>query len=471
MPSVNALARLLSTKRFGRWPSTLSKTPRKSNLDAPVESEFGSTRKPQGWRRMIRNCARSGVARQWTILCFLINGTFILVLFVLLFVEIPEGQFISVRCRLTIGREAVETNDSTPATNVSTWLGKTSRTVIPRACHSHNDYNRKFPVFTALTAGCTGIEADVWLSSDGKDLLIGHERDSLTSTRTLQSMYINPLLEILNGQNPTWAADSMSGRPQGIFPTQPNSTVVLLVDVKEKPEIVWPLVIQQLEPLRQRRFLTRHEQAHPTGLVDRQTLWPAPLTVVGSGQLKLPSLLEAYPNGTFMRYHDTFVDAPLNGLPDADRPRSANTSTSAPMSWGRTLYGPDNSYYASVSFKQTIGSVMLGFSQSQLDKLRAQIRGAQQSGLVSRYWDTPSWPINYRDYIWGVLTREGVGILNVDDVAAATRGVWTEGYLKSVHLIIATSLYTTAISVIVWVVGLHILRTGSNDGAPDFLQV
>jgi len=35
------------------------------------------------------------------------------------------------------------------------------RDVVPVPCHSHNDYWRKVPVFSALHMGCTGIEADV----------------------------------------------------------------------------------------------------------------------------------------------------------------------------------------------------------------------------------------------------------------------------------------------------------------------
>lgn len=32
--------------------------------------------------------------------------------------------------------------------------------------------------------------------------------------------------------------------------------------------------------------------------------------------------------------------------------------------------------------------------------------------------------MGYRDYVWGVLVREGVGVLNVDDLEGAARGGW-----------------------------------------------
>ncbi|KAI0551773.1 hypothetical protein F4679DRAFT_593198 [Xylaria curta] len=427
---------------------------RRSNQEAPAVLELEKIRNREGWGNIISSCAKPGVARQWTILCFSVAGTLIVVLFLVLFVEIPEGQFLSERSRLALGSKQVGNDEQTPATNASTWLSESSQMVIPRACHSHNDYFRKIPLFTALAAGCMSVEADVWLSDDKKDLLIGHNRGSLTSTKTLRSTYIEPLLEILNGQNPAWAANSVYDRARGIFATQPNTTVVLLIDVKEKPETIWPLLIQQLEPLRQRRFLTRYEEV-PS---DTQTLWPAPLIVVGSGELSLASLIGAYPNDTFDQYHDTFLDAPLQDLSDVNRSWKGNASTYPPVSGGGVLNHPDNSYYSSVSLKQTIGSVMLGFSASQLEKLRAQIRTARESGLISRYWDTPSWPINYRDYVWEVLTREGVGILNVDDVKAATRGPWTKGYLKSVYLMIGISFYIAIVSIVIWVIGQHTLR-------------
>ncbi|KAI1735034.1 hypothetical protein F4680DRAFT_470307 [Xylaria scruposa] len=431
---------------------------RRLNSETRPVLELEKSENREGWRNIISRCAKPGVARQWTILCFSVTGTLIVVLFLVLFVEIPEGKFLSGRSRLTLESKQVESDEQTPAVNASTWLSESSQMVIPRACHSHNDYFRRIPLFTALAAGCMSVEADVWLSDDEKDLLIGHNRNSLTSTKTLRSMYIEPLLEILNGQNPTWAANSVYDRARGIFATQPNTTVVLLIDVKEKPETVWPLLVQQLEPLRQRQFLTRYEEVYSGEFIDTRTLWPAPLIVVGSGELSLASLIGTYPNDTFEQYHDTFLDAPLQDLSNVNRSWKGNVSTYPLVSGEDALNHPDNSYYSSVSLKQTIGSVMLGFSASQLEKLRAQIRTARESGLISRYWDTPSWPINYRDYVWEVLTREGVGILNVDDVKAATQGPWTKGYLKSVYLMIGISIYLAIVSTVIWVIGLYSMR-------------
>lgn len=98
---------------------------------------------------------------------------------------------------------------------------------------------------------------------------------------------------------------------------------------------------------------------------------------------------------------------------------------------GRSGTGPDyeftmlNSYYASVSFKSTVGKVSGGrLTEKQIDIIRGQVRGAHRRSLKARYWDTPAWPLGVRNHVWDVLIREGVDLLNVDDLRAASEVVW-----------------------------------------------
>lgn len=331
-------------------------------------------------------------------------------------------------------------------------------------------------MFSALAVGCTGIEADIWLSEDGQDILVGHDRASLSADKTLQSMYLNPLLDILNRRNspaPNTNITDSEGL-QGIFTKEPSTPVILMIDVKEHASVLWPLVIQQLEPLRQQKYLTRYEKVYPApGIVERQTMWPGPLVIVGSGDMSLSLVAASYANGTrpYGEYHDTFLDAPLDTLPSdnmfwsSSRGGSkhlAENATRVPgvLSLSQTLYYPENAYYASVSFKQSIGSVHFGFTDSQLNKLREQIRIAKLSHLHSRYWDIPDWPINYRDYIWEVLVREGVGMLSIDDVDAASRRAWTLAYRTIVSWAAGVSVYIALVFMIVWVGALCSLRLG-----------
>ena len=70
--------------------------------------------------------------------------------------------------------------------------------VLPVPCHSHNDYWRRVPLFQAIHAGCTSVEADVWLFDDEEELFVGHNTASLTPNRTFTKLYVDPLVELLD---------------------------------------------------------------------------------------------------------------------------------------------------------------------------------------------------------------------------------------------------------------------------------
>jgi len=69
------------------------------------------------------------------------------------------------------------------------------RTVKPIArTHSHNDEAHQVPLFDALNNGFVSIEVDIF-AAEGK-LLVGHSVLELTNERTLESLYLDPLLEL-----------------------------------------------------------------------------------------------------------------------------------------------------------------------------------------------------------------------------------------------------------------------------------
>lgn len=266
------------------------------------------------------------------------------------------------------------------------------RDVLPVACHSHNDYWRDIPLFTAVYAGCTGVESDVWLRDD--DLLVGHDTASLQRNRTFQSLYVNPLVEILTHQNPS--TPYYDGQTNGVFDTDPAQPLVLLVDIKTDGAATWPWVMKQLAPLRERDWLSYYED---------DQFHQRPITVVGTGNAPFEQILG---NASSSR-REAFFDAPLDKLENS-------------------AYNLTNSYYASANFWQAIGAVWWtrGPSNTQLEKIRSHIREAKNRGLVSRYWGLPSWPIHVRNRVWEVLVEEGIGMLNVDDLEAATKKDWTK---------------------------------------------
>ena len=61
--------------------------------------------------------------------------------------------------------------------------------------HSHNDYWRPHPLTDALQLGFKSVEADVFLLDT--TLQVGHDRASLRPEKTLQTMYLEPMRQVL----------------------------------------------------------------------------------------------------------------------------------------------------------------------------------------------------------------------------------------------------------------------------------
>ncbi len=296
-------------------------------------------------------------------------------------------------------------NTTSPAD--PTWLEGFSEDILPVPCHSHNDYWHRVPLYEGLAAGCVSTEADIWIGNlpDGQaDLFIGHNSKSLTQSRTLRSLYLDPLKDILSHQQLNMSAsldtsakaqqtllDTTS--PVGVFSMSPNTSLVLLLDFKTNGEETWPTVLAQLDDLRSQGWLKTWTPTE--GIVER------PLTIVASGDAPFNSIIA---NDT---YRDIFYDAPLTNL-TIDTP-----------------YNTNNSYYASTSLSKAIGRVgswKLGAGQKAT--ITSQVQRAKELDLKSRYWDTPAWPVGWRNRVWENLMELSAEVLNVDDLIAAARWDW-----------------------------------------------
>lgn len=304
--------------------------------------------------------------------------------------------------RTTNGLHQIVTNWRKPSDSISLlspWPADFSQDVVPVPCHSHNDYMRSIPLFDALAAGCESVEADLWLRNDTDrdlDLLVGHTSSSLTAQRTLRSLYLDPLIAILQNQSALLKTrrDGPQGLASGVFQMFPNTTLILLLDFKSNGTELWPVVSQQLEPLRQGGWLTSWNSS------SNSTTW-GPIRVVGSGNTPFDAIVA---NTT---YRDIFFDVPLE---DVANPQ----------------YDTSNSYLASISIQSAVGKMWNGkFSSKQLETIRYQISQARGKGLVPRYWDTVSWPVSWRNYVWSTLVDNDTGLLNVDDLQEASRWDWS----------------------------------------------
>ncbi|TVY20270.1 Altered inheritance of mitochondria protein 6-like [Lachnellula arida] len=257
--------------------------------------------------------------------------------------------------------------------------------IIPKAIHSHNDYWRDVPFYTALSVGAVSTEGDVWLYND--TLFVGHEQGALTTARTFESLYINPILDVLKRQNPTNSAFVTSPTHNGVFDTDGGQTLYLFVDVKTDGASTWPAVVKALEPLRSAGYLSS---------INSTTFTPGAVTVIGTGNTPL-DLVQP------LTARDYFFDAPI---PTLNSTFSNITALVSPI--------------ASTDFAANFGPVLgTSLNSTQLDLLRAQVEVAHGKGIMLRYWDQPAWPVSTRDAVWRLLRSEGVDFINADDVAAA----------------------------------------------------
>ena len=226
--------------------------------------------------------------------------------------------------------------------------------IIPKFFHSHNDYWRPLPFYSALSVGAVSVEADVWLYGD--TLHVGHEESALTNERTFQSLYVEPILNVLSKENPN---SSFLTEPtkNGVYDTDSSQTLYLYVDVKTDGETTFPHVVRTLEPLHSAGYLTTWNGSGVT---------PGAVTVIGTGNTPLNQI-----QGVNNRYY--FYDAPLPYL--ATTFSNITSGVSLTANWG---------------FADIFGEVREeSFNATQMQILKQQVATAHGKGIMVRYWDQP----------------------------------------------------------------------------------
>ncbi|KAK5164501.1 uncharacterized protein LTR77_009707 [Saxophila tyrrhenica] len=257
--------------------------------------------------------------------------------------------------------------------------------IVPKSFHSHNDYWRPLPFYSALSVGAISIEADVWLY--GETLHVGHEEGALTNERTFDALYVQPILSVLQKQNPDSEFLTEGKTKNGVYDTSAGQTLYLYVDVKTDGRKTFPYVIKALEPLRSAGYLTTF---------NGKTVTPGAVTVVGTGNTPLDQI-----QGVNNR--DYFYDAQLTEL----------TTTSKDIT-------SDVSLTANTDFVSVFGEVKnQTFTATQQATLEEQVATAHGKGMMVRYWDTPGWPVGTRNAVWRILWEAGVDLLNADDLEGA----------------------------------------------------
>jgi len=98
--------------------------------------------------------------------------------------------------------------------------------------HSHNDYENEIPFRLAYNNHFGSIEADIWAVKGG--LYVAHSEREILPERTLDSLYIQPIVRILRqNKGKAWKDNP--------------STFQLLIDLKTSVAQTLPLLVEKLE--------------------------------------------------------------------------------------------------------------------------------------------------------------------------------------------------------------------------------
>jgi len=229
--------------------------------------------------------------------------------------------------------------------------------------HAHNDYEHTRPLLDALDHGFCSVEADIYLV-DGQ-LLVAHDRAKVSPTRTLQSLYLDPLRERVKKNG---------GR---VFPKGPE--VTLLIDVKTEAEATYAALRKVLD-----------EYADMLTTFQDNAIQTNAITVILSGNRPQATLA-----GEKLRR------AAIDGrLPDLDGTAPVSLIPLISDNWTKSFKwhgkGP--------------------FPAEEKDQLVAIVKRAHAQGRRVRFWATADSP-----EFWRELRQAGVDLLNVDDLAGVQR--------------------------------------------------
>lgn len=102
--------------------------------------------------------------------------------------------------------------------------------------HSHNDYKNPVPLLNALESKAWSIEADVFLVKGS--ILVGHTLKETSRKKSLQSMYIQPIISLFNRNNGKISPDS-------------SYLTNLVIDIKQDDPLLLRALIDLFKPLGQ----------------------------------------------------------------------------------------------------------------------------------------------------------------------------------------------------------------------------
>ncbi len=223
----------------------------------------------------------------------------------------------------------------------------------PAQAHSHTDYEQTIPFWKAYDQQFGSMEADV-VARDGT-LYVARDPAGVTPTRTLEALYITPIVEKIRANKGKLYADAEYG-------------LQWVIDLKTPAAVALPLLIRSL-------------QAYPA------VFGPGgPVQVVVSGPVPAPDQLADYPHWI-----------QFDGRPEV---------TYTPDQLARIgLMSQDFTTYTRWNGKGLI-------VKKERERLQQVIQQVHQQGKKIRFWATPD-NVN----TWKALMNLGVDYINTDQVA------------------------------------------------------
>lgn len=227
-----------------------------------------------------------------------------------------------------------------------------------RRAHAHNDYEHARPLLDALDHGFCSVEADIYLV-DGQ-LLVAHDRDKVSSDRTLQKLYLDPLRQRVQ-QN--------KGR---VFLNGPP--FVLLIDIKSEAESTYRALDSVL-----RRYSDILTQYAP-GRVQASAV----MAIISGNR---PRTILASQTDRFAALDGRLPD--LESNPDPELVPLISDDWRRHFSWRG--HGP--------------------IPAAERERIRELVSKAHTQKRIIRFWGAPDTPD-----VWQELNQAGVDLINTDNL-------------------------------------------------------
>ena len=252
------------------------------------------------------------------------------------------------------------------STLLGVWLLAEPCSSAPRPlinAHAHNDYEHPRPLLDALDHGFCSVEADIYVVEG--QLLVAHDRADVSKERTLQALYLDPILARVKKNQGT------------VYPQGPEFT--LLIDIKSNAEETYAVLREVLQKYSEMLTVFRPDKTETRGV-----------TIILSGNRPTTTVA-----GESLRY--VSIDGRLTDL--------AGTDT-------RHLIPLISDNWANHFHWRGVGPL----PEDEKAKLKRMVEQAHQQGRRVRFWAAPDTLA-----VWGEMSEAGVDLLNTDSLAGLQR--------------------------------------------------